>query len=87
MALHIQNSETDRLARDLSAATGESITDTVSNALRERLDRINTRKAAPHYIARLKSIAARSAAMPFLESRKPDEILSYNEDGHFDYGT
>ena len=87
MALHIQNPETDRLARDLSAATGESLTDTVNKALKERLDRITARKAAPDYIARIariRKITDRIAAMPELDKRHPDEILGYNEHGLFD---
>ncbi len=39
MALSIRNDEADRLARELAEETGESLTDAVLNALRERLDR------------------------------------------------
>lgn len=39
MRLHITNPETDRLARELVALTGESITAAVTVALRERLER------------------------------------------------
>lgn len=37
MRLTIKNKETDRLARELAAATGESITAAVTQAVRERL--------------------------------------------------
>lgn len=40
MRLNIKNPETDRLARELAAATGESITAAVTAAVRERLQRI-----------------------------------------------
>jgi antitoxin VapB len=36
MALSIKTDEADRLARELAALTGETLTDAVTNALRER---------------------------------------------------
>ena len=38
MALNIKSAETDRLARELAALTGESITEAVTRALEQRLD-------------------------------------------------
>ena len=40
MALSIKTEEADRLARELAAVTGETLTDAVTKALRERLDRV-----------------------------------------------
>ena len=39
MALNIKNPETNRLAQELARRTGESITQAVTVALRERLER------------------------------------------------
>ena len=39
LALNIKNPEADRLARELAARTGETITETVVKALSERLRR------------------------------------------------
>ena len=39
MALYIRSERVDRLARELAAATGESITKAVGEALKERLER------------------------------------------------
>lgn len=39
MALSIKDRETDELARELAARTGQSLTEAVRTALRERLDR------------------------------------------------
>ncbi|HEV7720893.1 MAG TPA: type II toxin-antitoxin system VapB family antitoxin [Iamia sp.] len=39
MALSIKSDEADALARELSRLTGESLTDTVTESLRQRLDR------------------------------------------------
>ena len=46
MALHINDAETDRLARDLARETGESLTEAVSRAVKERLDRVKTKQEA-----------------------------------------
>ncbi|MDQ6784727.1 MAG: type II toxin-antitoxin system VapB family antitoxin [Actinomycetota bacterium] len=43
MSLNIKNDETEDLARRLAAATGESITQAVTTAVRERLDRVQQR--------------------------------------------
>jgi len=40
MSLNIKNADTHTLARELAALTGESITEAVTVAIRERLDRI-----------------------------------------------
>ena len=46
MSLNIKNEETERLARRLAAATGDSVTGAVTVALRERLERIEGRGGA-----------------------------------------
>ena len=49
MALNIKSAETDRLARELAALTGESITEAVTRALEQRLEdqrRLKGRNAA-----------------------------------------
>jgi antitoxin VapB len=84
MALHIQDPETDQLARQLSAATGETITQAVNVALRERLRAIIPTRSKAEKIARIKEITARLAKLPVLDNRTPDEIVGYNEHGHFD---
>ena len=40
MALNIKNPETYRLAQELARQTGESMTDAVTTAVRERLERV-----------------------------------------------
>ncbi len=40
MGLNIKNEEAHRLARELARATGESMTAAVSEAIRERLERV-----------------------------------------------
>jgi antitoxin VapB len=46
MALSIKTDEADQLARALAKLTGENLTEAVTAALRERLERERTRRAA-----------------------------------------
>jgi antitoxin VapB len=41
MGLNIKNEETHKLARELAKITGESMTEAITKALRERLDRLS----------------------------------------------
>jgi len=86
MAIHIQDPETDRLARELSAVTGESLTQAVNGALRERLRSVCPvpKKSKEEIIAAIEEITARLAKLPVLDTRTADEIIGYNEHGHFD---
>jgi antitoxin VapB len=81
MALNIKDDEADRLARELAAETGESITTAITLAVRERLERL--RGAVPCQQRRqvLTQLAERSAARPIRDPRTPDEILGYGPDG------
>jgi antitoxin VapB len=46
MAFNIENEETEQLAHDLSKRTGESMTAAITEALRERLDRVRSERGA-----------------------------------------
>jgi antitoxin VapB len=80
MALNIRNQETEKLASDLAALTGESKTEAVTKALKDRLDRMKRRRARRCLADRLDEIAKHCAALPRLDRRSPDEIL-YDEHG------
>lgn len=77
MALSIKSERADRLARELSALTGESITATVELALAERLEAERRR----HRRRSLDDIVERFQALPILDHRSGDEILGYGDDG------
>jgi len=82
MALSIKHPEADRLARELSKATGEGITEAVINALRERLARQkNRRRHGRRLSEELRVIGERVAALPVLDARSPEDILGYDERG------
>lgn len=81
MTLSIKNPEAERLARALARRTGESITDAVITALRERLKREQGRRKGEDLVAELMEISRRCAALPVLDSRQPEEIIGYDELG------
>jgi antitoxin VapB len=81
MPISIRDRETDRLAREVAALTGETITDAIGNALRERLVRERARRGGGR-VARLLAIGDRCAKhmnRPFT-SADIDELL-YDEMG------
>jgi antitoxin VapB len=80
MALSIKSDEADRLARALAAETGETLTEAVETALRERLEREHARNAASMR-TRLAQLAADVAAMQVADDRTPDEIVGYDDAG------
>ncbi len=47
MGLNIKNEDANRLAHELAAVTGESLTTAVTIAVRERLDRVQRSKQLP----------------------------------------
>ena len=60
MALSIKTDEADRLARALSELTGETLTEAVTNALRERLERECARRESDKDLPqRLSDLACR----------------------------
>ncbi|KKX33062.1 type II toxin-antitoxin system VapB family antitoxin [Rhizobium sp. LC145] len=56
MSLSIKTEEADRLARELSRLTGETMTEAITKAMRERLERLRAEQAAnSDYVARMKA--------------------------------
>ena len=84
MALNIKDSTADRLARELAAETGESITTAVTIAVRERLERLRAARPREQRRQQLMRIAERSAARPVRDQRTADEIVGYGRDGEVD---
>jgi antitoxin VapB len=82
MALSFKDKETDSLARQVASLTGETLTEAVRGALRERLRHEQMRRGeGPELAKALAEIARRCAALPALDSRSEDEILGYDENG------
>jgi antitoxin VapB len=81
MALSIKDPEADRLAREVAARTGETITQAVVTALRERLLREQRRAEDAEDVAReAMSIGRHFTALPVRDARSVDELL-YDDRG------
>lgn len=80
MVLSIKDEETDRLARELSRVTGESLTEAVSTAVRQRLARVQA-TGGQDLAGELTVIALRCAALPVLDDRPDDQVLGYDASG------
>jgi antitoxin VapB len=81
MPLSIKDPETEKLARDLAARTGESITIATRKALQERLRRLADTQVTVLLLEELALIRRRCAALPVLDDRTPDEIIGYDQNG------
>lgn len=81
MALSIKDPEADRLARELAAKTGETLTEAVVVALRERLARQTGRARVVPLREELAAIRQRCSALPVLDQRTADEIIGYDDEG------
>ena len=87
MALHIENPEVERLATEVAGMSGESKTQAIGTALRERRERLRARETPADRGARLRrfleeevwpNIPDRGLAMTKAER---EEILGYGPDG------
>ncbi len=78
MALNVKNDEADRLARELVGITGETITEAVVVALRERLER---QHPGGRRTRRLQRLVTEVGSFPVLDDRSADQILGYDERG------
>ncbi len=82
MSLNIKNPETHRLAKELAGLTGESMTEAITTAVRERLERIREAENGGGMAERIHAIAAE------MRARLPEDFfdvehgdLLYDEDG------
>jgi antitoxin VapB len=81
MALNIRNPETERLAEALARETGETKTEAVTKALRDRLARLRRERGRRRLADELEAIARHCEALPVLDGRSADEILGYDRHG------
>ncbi len=62
MSLNIKNEEAHRLAQQLAELTGESMTTAVTEAVRERLERVRKKKGGMSKVDRILQIGRECAA-------------------------
>jgi antitoxin VapB len=85
MAILIKDEEADRLIRELVERTGETITDAVKKSVAARLQStpLSAREIAER-TRRLKALLVKADAMQTHDNRSAEEIIGFNERGHFD---
>jgi antitoxin VapB len=81
MPLNIRNEETEQLATALAKLTGETKTEAVTQALRERIERVRRNRARKRLADELDEIALHCSTLPMRDARSADEIMGYDEHG------
>ncbi|MEK8016164.1 MAG: type II toxin-antitoxin system VapB family antitoxin [Candidatus Parabeggiatoa sp.] len=82
MALTLNHPEANNLVKELISYTGETLTQAVLNALREKIQKEKEkRKHTVSMKEELLQIGKECAALPILDNRTPEEILGYNNNG------
>ena len=81
MALNIRNAQAEELAAEVARLAGETKTEAVTVALRERLARLQRRRGARRLADELDEIALHCSRLPVRDARPPDEILGYDDHG------
>jgi len=81
MPLSIKNHATERLARQVASATGESLTEAIHKALEERWHQLKAKHRGKILASQLEDLLRRVDALPALDPRTEDEILGYDEHG------
>jgi antitoxin VapB len=81
MPLNIRNEQAEQLANALAKLTGETKTEAVTQALRERLERVRRARAKRRLADELDEIALHCSTRPLRDRRSADEILGFDENG------
>lgn len=81
MALNIKNAQAHRLAQALADATGMTLTEAVTDALRLRPATVRPAEEGDLLDAEVSGIQGFVAGLPDRDARGPDEILGYDAFG------
>ncbi len=81
MAINIKSMATEELIRELAHRAGESITDAVETAVRDRLDKLRAAETFEQYASPIRSVQQRIRERPVIDSRSADDIVGYAMDG------
>jgi antitoxin VapB len=81
MALNIKNEEAHRLVQALADETGETLTEAVTVAVRERLESLRRKQRREDVVLGIRDIQEFVRDLPDLDARSPEEILGYDEFG------
>ena len=81
MALTIEDSEIEQLARSLAELTGETIALATKRAIEERLCRMGNDLRRAALLNEMAEIRRRWSQLPVIDDRTPDEIVEYDGRG------
>jgi antitoxin VapB len=81
MALNLRNREAEKLAETLAKLTGETKTEAVTKALRDRLARVRRERSQRRLADELDVIARHCASLPARDRRQADEVIGYDQHG------
>jgi antitoxin VapB len=81
MPLSIKNEATERLARQVAAETGESLTEAIQKALEDRWERLKSKRRERILAVQLEDVLRRVDGLPTLDPRPAEHILGYDEHG------
>lgn len=80
------NEDLERLAQLIAVKTGKPPSDIIKEALEARAREVGVDTSTPHRRkpfdeAAIRALIERTAALPLLDDRTPDEIIGYDEFG------
>ncbi len=81
MALSFKNPEVERVARELAKVTGESMTEAISKALKQRLEKETGRKQSATISDEVRRMLSRVAWLRRKNHRSDDELIGYDKHG------
>lgn len=84
MGVSIKSAEAERKLRRVSRLLGKSMTATVIELADGKLKELDAKKDRERRLKAVEAIVRRVASRPMLTTATEDEILGYNDKGHFD---
>ncbi|UYN94930.1 MAG: type II toxin-antitoxin system VapB family antitoxin [Enhydrobacter sp.] len=84
MGVSIKSAEAERKLRRVSRLLGKSMTATVLELADSKLKELDAGKDRSRRMKAIEAAVKRIKALPVLSIASEDEILGYNDKGHFD---
>ncbi len=84
MALSIRNTLAEKLAREVAAESGESLTQAIIHALEDRLERLQGCRTVDDTFVEIMRISQRCSRLPDMERHTDDVILGYGDEGYLE---
>ena len=81
MGITIKNPKAEQLVRKVAQLSGENLTQAITHALEERLERLKAQRSVATLREEILRISQRCSALPDMDQRNPNEILEYDSRG------